>query len=105
MDQVAETVRLAASVGQSILSATDWLGGIYAIAALVGLLLVGYAAVWWTRRRLLDDRRQQPGVFDLQDLRDLLASGQISQAEYEQLREQMLGQLGMGAGGKDQTSE
>ena len=51
--------------------------------------------VWVVRKRYLDTGGPSGGgVWSLQQLRDLRASGQLSEAEFQQLRAEMLGRYG-----------
>lgn len=57
---------------------------------LVLLVVGGYVAVRVVRRRL--GSTEQLDTFTLQDLRELRAQGQLSDAEYERLRVMLIGQ-------------
>ena len=55
----------------------------------VGALLV-FTVAWAYRKRIRND--ETPGAFTLQDLRDMLESGSISQIEFETMRAAILEQ-------------
>jgi hypothetical protein len=63
------------------------------LIAAVGVL--GLIA-WAVRRRFLQDSGAGGGeIWSLQQLRDMRASGQISEAEFERLRAEMIGMHGL----------
>jgi len=60
-----------------------------AAVAVLGLI------VWVVRKRYLDSTTSgDGGIWSLQQLRELRASGQLSEAEFQQLRAEMLGRFG-----------
>lgn len=60
---------------------------------LVVLLVAGYIVVRMVRGRLHKEAPLE--TFTLQDLRDLKAQGQLSDAEYDRLRSMLIGQSSM----------
>lgn len=66
-------------------------------AVLWSLVLIGGIAflgvlVFFIRRKLFSDRQQSPeAVLSLQQLRDMLAAGQINEAEFARLKAALLG--------------
>ncbi|RMF70637.1 MAG: SHOCT domain-containing protein [Planctomycetota bacterium] len=80
-------------------SATHGAGVIFFRAA---LLLIALIAAWvgslwvarWVRRRYAEPQTAEP--FTLQDLRDMHAQGQITGAEFEHLRADLIGRMRAG---------
>jgi len=71
-------------------------GDVSAIMLYGGLLILALvalgAAVWWLRRRYMAEAESSvDGVWSLQQLRDLRAKGELSEAEFQSLRAEMLG--------------
>ncbi len=62
-----------------------WLG------ALVGVVVVGTVAIWLIRRTFGRDDRGGPGGFTLQDLRTMHAAGRLSDEEFRQAKESVIG--------------
>jgi len=96
---------------RSLIAAAD----VSAIMLYGGLLILALvvlgAAVWWIRRRYLAEAGSTDGgVWSLQQLRELRASGEISEAEFQSLRSEMLGRHALrttgstDATGVDETS-
>ena len=84
-------------------------GDVSAIMLYGGLLIVALlalgAAIWWLRRRYLaDDASRVDGVWSLQQLRDLRARGEISEAEFQQLRAEMLGRHALRTAGTEDST-
>ena len=64
----------------------------WGLVLVLGIGILG-AAVFALRRWIFSSKGTQPGpVWSLQHLRELHASGQITDAEFQQLRDQMLGE-------------
>jgi type VI protein secretion system component VasK len=59
---------------------------LWSAAAMIGLLLLGAAALWWVKRwrARLEQQRESPQD-QLQRYRDLLTRGEISAEEYERI--------------------
>ncbi|GAG51382.1 unnamed protein product, partial [marine sediment metagenome] len=74
-------------------TASDWIGVVYAVVALIVLLLAGLGVMALARRYVLHRPQGKRDGLDLQKLRDLLADGKISQEEYNHLREQVIGRF------------
>lgn len=75
-----------------------WLGGF------VVLLLVGGAIAMGLRRRLNADSETPSLGFTLEDLRSMRDRGELSQEEFEQAHQRMVGQVRRAAAGRS-TSE
>ena len=63
------------------------------LVALGGVVVIGAAGIWVVRRLV---RRESDGAssgFTLQDLRDMNASGQLSDDEFNRARDSMIGRL------------
>lgn len=71
-------------------------GGTGSILLWLGVLLVvtlaGGMGIMWLRRRLLAKEAPTAGGFDLHSLRQLRDRGDLSPAEYENLKELVIGQ-------------
>lgn len=61
------------------------------LAALLAVVVVGGAGIWAARRLLRRDGGAGAGGFTLQELRDLKASGQISDEEFARARDSIIG--------------
>lgn len=67
---------------------------IFWLLLLMGLVLGGFFAVIFLRKRLKEDRpTSMAEAFTLGDLRQMLRNEQITQAEYDHLREQMVQEI------------
>jgi len=56
-------------------------------SVLIAAVLVGLAAVYWVRKRLMDEPDQSASVgLTLNDLRQLRSDGKITEEEYERAR-------------------
>lgn len=58
---------------------------------IVALIVLGTVVLWLRRKYLADDAVQSEGVWSLQQLRDLRASGELSENEFQKLRAEMIG--------------
>ena len=74
-----------------------WLGGF------VVLLLVGGAIAMGLRRRLNADSETPSLGFTLEDLRSMRDRGELSQEEFEQAHQRMVGQVRRAAAGRGAT--
>ncbi len=63
------------------------------LLALLGVVLIGGAAIWAVRRLLNKQSAGAAGGFTLQDLRDMKASGQLTQEQFERARDSMIERL------------
>ena len=63
------------------------------LAALVGLVVVGFLLMAWIRRTVNDPSSPAQQAFTLQDLRDMRDSGELSEEEFERARAGMIGSL------------
>jgi hypothetical protein len=69
----------------------DFVQAIFWLLLLMGLVLAGFFGVVILRRRLKEDQPTNPAeTFTLGDLRQLLRQGQITQAEYDTLHDQIV---------------
>lgn len=68
--------------------AGDVLGVLFWILVLVGLLVGGFYAVTWIKRKLAEDDTSAPGEggFSLTELRELHADGKITRQEFEKAK-------------------
>ncbi len=64
-----------------------WLG------ALVGVVVLGAVAIWLIRRTFGRDDRGGPGGFTLQELRTMHAAGGLSDEEFRQAKESVIGRI------------
>jgi hypothetical protein len=60
---------------------------------LIGLTLAGGVLIYFVRRSLKGGDTSAPAGFTLQDLRDMHAAGEISDAEFERARSLMINRL------------
>ena len=63
------------------------------LIALIAVVVVGGVIMYLVRRRLRADDGGKSDGFTLQDLRDLHASGELTDAEFERAKAQMIGRL------------
>lgn len=63
------------------------------LAALAGVVVVGAIAIWLVRRTMGTDTGSGTGGFTLQELRDMHASGQLSDDEFRLARDSLIGRL------------
>lgn len=63
------------------------------LAALAVVVVVGAIAIWLIRRTMGTDTASGAGGFTLQDLRDMHASGRISDDEFQRARDSLIGRL------------
>lgn len=83
----------AAANGGSEAAADIWLWG----GVLIGVAAVALVLMLLARRRLFHAGKGTPEAWTLQDLRQLHASGQLTDEEYANLRAQILAATGGGA--------
>ncbi len=74
-----------ASDGSVFASILPWL------VALAGVVAIGVAGIWVVRRFARRESDGGAGGFTLQDLRDMKASGQLSDEQYVRARDSMIG--------------
>jgi hypothetical protein len=68
---------------------------IWSAAAMIGLLLLGVAALWWVKRwRARLNQEQESAEDQLARYRNLLERGEISMEEYERITGVLRGQVG-----------
>lgn len=68
-----------------------------ALSALLALMVAGYVGVILVRRRFRQTQQPMPTeAFTLDQLRELHASGQLTEAEYERARAKMAERLSIG---------
>ncbi|MFQ6048096.1 MAG: SHOCT domain-containing protein [Phycisphaerae bacterium] len=76
---------------------------LYAAALLVGMIVMA-AALWYYWRRVRQSHPpQQP--WSLQQLRQLHASGQLTDQEYQRLRDRLIGRCDEAAKGPAETGQ
>jgi hypothetical protein len=63
------------------------------LLVLIGVIVVGGVIIYYVRRSLYGDGSSSGGGFTLQDLRDMHASGELSDEQFERARAQMIGRL------------
>jgi len=63
------------------------------LVALAVVVVVGAIAIWLIRRTMGTDTASGAGGFTLQDLRDMHASGRISDDEFQRARDSLIGRL------------
>ncbi len=63
------------------------------LVALLGVVVIGGAGIWVVRRLVRQESDGGAGGFTLQDLRDMKASGQLSDEEFDRARDAMIGRL------------
>ncbi len=71
------------------------------LALLAGLCLIGFVVMVWIRRSIHDESSSSAPGFTLQDLRDMRASGELSDEEFERARARMLARLTEPSGNDD----
>jgi len=81
-----------------------WLG------ALVGVVVVGAVAIWLIRRIIGRDDGGGFGGFTLQELRSMHTAGQLSDEEFRQAKESIIGRIrdsesGSGDGGNNDAAQ
>ena len=75
------------------------------LLALLGVVVIGGAGIWAVRRMLKQDSGGGAGGFTLQELRDLKASGQFSDEEFERARDVMIGRLSEPSGAENEPDD
>ncbi len=75
------------------------------LAALAVVVVIGAIAIWLIRRTMGADTASGAGGFTLQELRDMHASGRISDDEFERARDSLIGRLSEPAAPKDETDD
>ena len=63
------------------------------LVALLVVVVIGAAGIWSVRRSVRRESDCGTGGFTLQDLRDMNASGQLSDEEFNRARDLMIGRL------------
>ncbi len=63
------------------------------LAALVAVVVVGAVAIWLIRRIFGGDNVGGSGGFTLQELRSMHAAGQLSDEEFRQAKESVIGRI------------
>ncbi len=63
------------------------------LVALLGVVVIGAAGIWVVRRLVRQESDGGAGGFTLQDLRDMKASGQLGDEEFNRARDAMIGRL------------
>ncbi len=63
------------------------------LLALLGVVVIGGAGIWAVRRSLNKQSADGASGFTLQDLRDMKASGQLDELQFERARDAMIGRL------------
>ncbi len=63
------------------------------LVALLGVVVIGAAGIWVVRRSVRRESDGGAGGFTLQDLRNMKASGQLSDEEFSRARDSMIEQL------------
>ncbi len=63
------------------------------LVALLGVVVIGATGIWLVRRLVRQESGGGEGGFTLQDLRDMKASGQLSDEEFNRARDAMIGRL------------
>ncbi len=63
------------------------------LAALAAVVVVGAIAIWLIRRTMGTDAASGAGGFTLQELRDMHASGQLGDEEFQRARDSLIGRL------------
>lgn len=63
------------------------------LLALLVVIVIGGAGIWGVRRLLKKDSSGGAGGFTLQDLRDMLAAGELSDEEFKRARDSIIGRL------------
>jgi len=71
------------------------------LAALAVVVVVGGIAIWLIRRTMRTDTASGGGGFTLQELRDMRASGRISDDEFQRARDSLIGRLSEPAAARD----
>ena len=85
---LAHTIANAQPTGGSLFGdVLPWLGALFAV------VVIGAVAIWLLRRMLKQDSGGGSGGFTLQDLRDMRASGELSDEEFEKARASIIGRL------------
>ncbi len=77
------------------------------LAGLAAVVVVGAIAIWLIRRIMGTDAASGAGGFTLQELRDMHASGQLGDDEFQRARDSLIGRLAEPADpkhGSDDTS-
>ena len=75
------------------------------LAALAVVVVVGAIAIWLIRRTMGTDTASGAGGFTLQDLRDMHASGRISDDEFQRARDSLIGRLSEPPARKDGSDD
>ena len=63
------------------------------LVALLGVVVIGAAGIWVVRRMVKQESNGGAGGFTLHDLRNMKASGQLSDQEFTRARDSMIGRL------------
>ncbi len=63
------------------------------LVALLGVVVIGAAGIWVVRRSVRQESDGGAGGFTLQDLRDMKASGQLDDEEFDRARISLIGRL------------
>ena len=63
------------------------------LVALLGVVVIGGVGIWIVRRMLKHDSGGGAGGFTLQDLREMKASGELNDEEFERARDAIIGRL------------
>lgn len=63
------------------------------LVALLGVVAIGGAGIWIVRRMARHELDDGAGGFTLQDLRELRASGRLSDEEFIRARDSLIGRL------------
>ncbi len=63
------------------------------LVALLGVVVIGATGIWIVRRFARRESDAGGAGFTLQDLRDMKASGQLSDDEFNQARDSMIGRI------------
>ena len=63
------------------------------LVALLGVVVIGATGIWFVRRMVRQESGDGAGGFTLQDLRDMKASGQLGDEEFNRARDAMIGRL------------
>jgi len=72
------------------------------LVALLGVVVIGATGIWVVRRFARQESDDGAGGFTLQDLRNMKASGQLSDEEFNRARDLMIGRLSEPADGAGQ---
>ena len=71
---------------------------------IVALLVLGIFVLWLRRKYLSEEATHSDGVWSLQQLRDLRISGEISEAEFQRLRAEMIGRHALRSGDTQEST-